>query len=160
MFNPASFHTCLSQTHLHFNPGRVQPGVGHERFTLYTLQPGADFCNPCAHAHTQITNPACAMHRKRAVAVHVRPNGRLRFSVYVTSTWLLQVLFRSNRSFFCCFTCICEDAEVAKTNPGNTGICSRQGGRYVCPTKAAPGLFTCTCTSTCKPTRVHSSAVD
>ena len=140
--------------------GEFNPELSTSDSHCTRCNPGRIFCNPCAHAHTQITNPACAMHRKRAVAVHVRPNGRLRFSVYVTSTWLLQVLFRSNRSFFCCLTCICEDAEVAKTNPGNTGICSRQGGRYVCPTKAAPGLFTCTCTSTCKPTRVHSSAVD
>ena len=46
-FNPAWFHTCLSRTHLNFNPGRLQPRVKHERFTLAMPQPGASVFRRC-----------------------------------------------------------------------------------------------------------------
>jgi hypothetical protein len=45
--------------------GEFNPELSTSDSHCTRCNPGRIFCNPCAHAHTQITKPACAMHRKR-----------------------------------------------------------------------------------------------
>ena len=140
-----------------------RPGLKFDFSTLHSTQPRFTlvFREPTFISTRGEFNPELSTSDS-----HCTRCGRLRCNVYVMSTWLLQVLFRLNRSFFCCFTCFCEDAEVAKMNPCNTGICSRQGGRYVMSQRRQRRAFLharvqlyIQCTFTCKPTRVHAVRV-
>ena len=65
--------------------GEFNPELSTSNSHFARCNPGRMFCNPYAHAHSQITNPTGAMYRKRGrCGARARTAGRLRFSMYVS----------------------------------------------------------------------------
>ena len=127
--------------------GEFNPELSTSDSHCTRCNPGRIFCNPCAHAHTQITNPACAMHRKRGrcgARAAERPASLQRVrdvnmappsSVPFESLFLLLFYMHLRR---------CRSRENESRQHWNM-LQTRRQIRDV-PTKAAPGLFACTCT--------------